>query len=265
MQLYHHPYSMDSQRVRLALEEKGIDYTSYHANPLTGKNLDSSFIRMNPTGNLPLFKNGSHIILRTIDILRYIDRLKISSPCDDEGEGRRVEEWMEKLESWNPRAFTLARIPEKHRDFVKKFLRRVTIARMSESPDLASIYHAKLRDCYEEEEKIKDLGMAKESEEQLRRLLDEAEEQLGRTVFLAGDRYSAADSMFVPVLARVSLLDLKAELFNGRTELARYFQRAKRRPSFKLVIGKHFSGWNKYRTLLKTVFFLAFRNLLRRY
>lgn len=70
MQLYHHPYSMDSQKVRLALEEKGIDYTSYHANPLTGKNLDSSFVRMNPSGKLPVFQNGSQIIYQTADIMR---------------------------------------------------------------------------------------------------------------------------------------------------------------------------------------------------
>lgn len=71
MQLYHHPYSLDSQRVRLALEEKGIDYTSYHVNPITGKHMDSSFFRMNPNAKLPVFRNGSHIILDTIEIIEY--------------------------------------------------------------------------------------------------------------------------------------------------------------------------------------------------
>lgn len=70
MQLYHHPYSLDSQKVRLALEEKGIDYTSYHVNPLTGKNMDSSFFRMNPSAKLPVFQNGAHIIFDTIDIIQ---------------------------------------------------------------------------------------------------------------------------------------------------------------------------------------------------
>lgn len=72
MQLYHHPYSLDSQKVRLALEEKGIDYTSYHVNPVTGKNMDSSFFRMNPSGKLPVFKNGAHIIFNTIEIIQYV-------------------------------------------------------------------------------------------------------------------------------------------------------------------------------------------------
>lgn len=70
MQLYHHPYSLDSQKVRLALEENAIDYTSYHVNPLTGKNMESSFFRMNPTAKLPVFQNGSHIIYDTIEMIQ---------------------------------------------------------------------------------------------------------------------------------------------------------------------------------------------------
>jgi ganglioside-induced differentiation-associated protein 1 len=70
MQLYHHPYSMDGQKVWLVLEEKNIDYTSYHVNPLTGKNMKASFFRMNPSAKLPVFQNGSHIIFRPIDIVQ---------------------------------------------------------------------------------------------------------------------------------------------------------------------------------------------------
>ena len=61
---------MESQKVRLALEEKGIDYTSYHVNPLTGKNMDASFFHMNPSAKLPVFQNGAHIIFRAIDIVQ---------------------------------------------------------------------------------------------------------------------------------------------------------------------------------------------------
>lgn len=75
MQLYHHPYSLDSQKVRLALEEKQIDYTSYHINPITGKNMDVSFFRMNPTAKLPVFQNGSHIIFNTIEIIQYVSSI----------------------------------------------------------------------------------------------------------------------------------------------------------------------------------------------
>lgn len=69
MQLYHHPFSMDSQKVRLALEESGIDYTSYHVNPLTGKHMDASFFRMSPSTKLPVLRNGAHAIFQAMDII----------------------------------------------------------------------------------------------------------------------------------------------------------------------------------------------------
>ncbi|ONK80389.1 uncharacterized protein A4U43_C01F17130 [Asparagus officinalis] len=41
--------------LRLALEECGIDYTSYHVNPITRKNMDTSIFRMNLSATLPDF------------------------------------------------------------------------------------------------------------------------------------------------------------------------------------------------------------------
>ncbi|KAJ1696365.1 hypothetical protein LUZ63_004877 [Rhynchospora breviuscula] len=265
MQLYHHPYSMDSQKVRLVLEEKGVDYTSYHVNPLTGKNMNASFFRMNPSAKLPVFQNGSHIIFRAIDIVQYIDRLTASLSGEAASVSTETAEWIQKIENWNPRIFTLAHTPPKYRTFISKFIRRVIIARMSESPDLASMYHIKLREAYETEDKLKNLDGVKQSEDELRVILDEAESQLENTGYLAGDNYTLADSMFIPLLVRVSLLNLEEEYINTRPKVLEYYNMVKKRPSYKVVIGKYFNGWRKYRTLYKTACFLLVRNTLRRY
>lgn len=58
--------------MRLALEERGIDYTSFHVNPITGKNMDSLFFRMNPSAKLPVLQNGSEIIYDTVEITQYV-------------------------------------------------------------------------------------------------------------------------------------------------------------------------------------------------
>lgn len=57
--------------MRLALEERGIDYTSFHVNPITGKNMDSLFFRMNTSAKLPVLQNGAHIIYDTVEIIQY--------------------------------------------------------------------------------------------------------------------------------------------------------------------------------------------------
>ncbi|KAJ4843957.1 hypothetical protein Tsubulata_021349 [Turnera subulata] len=267
MQLYHHPYSLDSQRVRLALEEKGIDYTSHHLSPITGKNMDSSFFRMNPSGKLPLFQNGAHIIFDTIEIIQYIERVAaVSSGADETSfSSREVIEWMQKIQEWNSKYFTLSHIPEKYRILVSKFIRRVIIARMAESPNLASAYHCKLREAYETEEKLKNEQVVKRSKEHLIRLLDEIETKLNDSTYLAGEEFSMADVILIPVLSRLVLLNLEDEYISSRPSIAEYWVLVQQRPSFRKVIGRYFGGWRKYKTLIKTWCFLNFRSIFRKY
>ncbi|KAK6939935.1 Glutathione S-transferase, N-terminal [Dillenia turbinata] len=151
-------YSLDSQKVRLALEENGVDYTSYHVNPLTGKNMDSAFFPMNPSAKLPVFKNGSHILFNTIEIIQYIERIAVVSSG---GENITLSSSNREIQEWNPKYFTLSHVPEIYRIQVTKFIRRVVIARMAESPDLASAYHLKLKDAYDTEDKLKDPKLLK--------------------------------------------------------------------------------------------------------
>ncbi|KAL1533576.1 Glutathione S-transferase [Salvia divinorum] len=78
MQLYHHPYSLNSQKVGLVLEEKNIDYTSFHVNPIMDMNFDSRFFEKNPSAKLPVFQNGSHVLFDTIEIIHVQAR----TPCE---------------------------------------------------------------------------------------------------------------------------------------------------------------------------------------
>lgn len=253
--------------MRLALEENEIDYTSYHMNPLTGKNLDASFFRMNPSGKLPVFQNGSHIIYNTIEIVQYIERIAaVSSGGDDTSlSSREVLEWIHKIQEWNPKYFTLSHVPEEHRLYVSKFIRQVLIARMAEFPDLASSYHLRLRDAYDTEEKLKDPEVIRRSKEHLIRLLDEVEAQLNDTSHLAGEEFTMADVFLIPVLARLKLLKLENEYIINRPNIADYWNMVQQRPSYKKVIGKYFDGWRRQKTLMKTWSFIHVRSLLRKY
>ncbi|KAG8378219.1 hypothetical protein BUALT_Bualt08G0115000 [Buddleja alternifolia] len=267
MQLYHHPYSLDSQKVRLALEEKNIDYTSFHVNPITGKNFDSSFFRKNPSAKLPVFQNGSHILYDTIEIIQYIERIAAVSSGGSEFtlSSERVVEWIYKIQGWNPKLFTLSHVPPKHRLSVSKFLRRVIIARMAECPELASLYHRKLKEAYDTEDKLTDTEVMRRSQEHLDRILDEADSKLSGTTYLIGEEFTLADVVFVPLLSRLVLLKLEEKYINSRPNLAKYWNMVQKRPSYGKVIGKYFHGWRRHRTLLKTWCFVHIRNLLKQY
>ncbi|KAF9607104.1 hypothetical protein IFM89_032220 [Coptis chinensis] len=82
---------------------------------------------------------------------------------------------------------------------------------MAESPDLASVYHLKLKDAYDIADKLKDPDALKESEEQLVQLLGEVELQLNETYYLVGDEFSMEDVMLIPLLALIELLGLEVD------------------------------------------------------
>ncbi|KAH9326596.1 hypothetical protein KI387_006774, partial [Taxus chinensis] len=262
MQLYHHPFSINSQKVRLALEEKGEDYSSHKMNPLKGRNLDLDFFRINPTGKIPVFKNGDIILFDPLSIIEYIDGINAPLGGNDVDHGRMLA-WMQKIDGWNPKLFTLSNIPHKYILFFSRFKRRVVIARMAQSPDLANKYHLKLRETYATEEQLKDQDSVNQSIEQLIVLLDDAETQLTESEFLAGKEFSMADAMFVPILARIELLDKENEYIGSRTHLLDYWNRVKQRPSYGAVIGKYFSGWRKYKTFISTYSRVWIRNLFK--
>lgn len=198
---------------------------------------------------------------------RYVERIAVVSSGGDNiiCSSREVIEWMQKIQEWNPKFLTLAHIPEKYRDYVSKFIRRVIIARMAEFPDLAAAYHNKLKEAYETEEKLKNPDVLERDKERLTRLLDEVETQLNETAYLVGEEFTMADVMLIPVLSRLVLLNLEDEYISTRPNISEYWILVQQRPSYEKVIGKHFNGWRKYKTLIKTWCFVRVRTMLRRF
>lgn len=136
---------------------------------------------------------------------------------------------------------------------------------MAETPDLAADYHKKLKEAYKTEEKLKNPDVLKQDKEHLIRLLDEVETQLNETAYLAGKEFSMADVMLIPVLARLVILNLEDEYIGGRPNMAKYWIMVQQRPSYKKVIGKHFCGWRKHKTFVKTWCIVHIRTMLRKF
>jgi len=264
MQLYHHPLSMNSQKVRLALEEKNVDYTAHRVNPLKARNLDPDFFRENPSGALPVLKNGGTLLCESLPILQYIDR--VSEPVGENKVDReRVEEWVKKIDEWDAKPFTLTHVPDRVIRFFSRFKRRVVIARMAKNPDLANKYHSKLNSMHAMEEKLKDTEAIEANKEQLQHLLDDAEAQLNTTEYMAGYEFTIADAAFIPVLARIELFKLSSEYLEPRPRLLDYWVRMKTRPSYKKVIGGYDSQLKQMKLVVPSMFNVGARNVLRKF
>ena len=58
IELYHFGFSTCSQKVRLVLAEKGIDFTSHEVNLIAGGQHDPAYVKLNPKHATAWFKLG---------------------------------------------------------------------------------------------------------------------------------------------------------------------------------------------------------------
>ncbi len=73
LHLYHFAASNCSQRVRMALEEKGLQWTSHHVNLSKNEHATDAFQALNPKGVVPVLIHDGKTITESNDIITYID------------------------------------------------------------------------------------------------------------------------------------------------------------------------------------------------
>ena len=73
IELYHAHPSTCSQKVRLCLAEKGLDYTSRTVNLRANENLSPAYLALNPNGVVPTMVHDGHVIIDSSVICEYLD------------------------------------------------------------------------------------------------------------------------------------------------------------------------------------------------
>ncbi len=73
LHLFHFVMSNCSQRVRLALEEKGLAWESHHLNLRANEHVTDEYQRINPNGVVPTLVHDGQVVVESNDILGYLD------------------------------------------------------------------------------------------------------------------------------------------------------------------------------------------------
>ena len=71
--LYHSGPSICSQKVRLTLAAKGVQWDDREVNMFIDENLEPSYMRINPRGVVPTLIDGEYTVFDSGAIMRYID------------------------------------------------------------------------------------------------------------------------------------------------------------------------------------------------
>ncbi len=224
LHVYHYFLSNCAQRVTLALEEKGQDWTPHAINLFTQENTTDEYFRINPKGLVPALVHDGAVVTESIDILRYIEEQFPEPPLypSDPEQRREVDNWMDAA-------------TENHVRVVKTFMYS-TVLGASKKPGMMENYLKK----QEDEELIAfhretlsgfDQNRVLEAERNLFAFYDGMEKELGLHQWLVGDEFSYADiAWFVTYFMnrRVGAVD-----FRNYPNIRNWGDRIIQRPSFK--------------------------------
>ena len=75
LELYHHDASTCSQKVRICLAEKGVEWMGHHVDLLNGENLEADFLAINPNGVVPAFLHDGTPIIESTVMCEYVDEV----------------------------------------------------------------------------------------------------------------------------------------------------------------------------------------------
>ena len=87
--LFHFHMSNCSQRVRLALDLKGVDWVSHHLDLSVGEHMTPDYLAINPNGVVPTLVHDGAVILESNDIIAYLDTAFAEpplGPSDDDAD-----------------------------------------------------------------------------------------------------------------------------------------------------------------------------------
>ncbi len=199
--VYGPAYSTFARTVRLALEEKGVDYDLVEIDLLAGAVQTPEYLARHPFAKVPAFEHDGFALYETDAITRYVNEAFAGTelaPSDPKGRARMAQAINVIGNYGYPSLITAI------------FLQRALMPMLGQASDEAVIAAA--------------LPKAETT-------LDALEQLIDGNPYLAGDRLSLADLLLIPIYDYVAQIPDGQKLLEARPNLRRWWQRVQTRPS----------------------------------
>ena len=89
LELFHNDMSTCSQKVRLALAEKGLDWTDHHLNLRAADQQKLDYLALNPNGVVPTIRDYGTVVIESTVINEYLDDAYPAPPLRPEDASAR--------------------------------------------------------------------------------------------------------------------------------------------------------------------------------
>ncbi len=233
LELYHHGSSACAAKVRFALAEKDLPWTSRYVDILKGEQFAPEFLAVNPKAVVPVLVDDGAVIVESTVICEYIEEVFPQHPIYPSKpiERARVRVWTKAVdEELHPACSTITYVVS-HRhtilrngagsfeDFLARGANEGTAARALkwqwiqqglDAPGAAD--KIRLYDAY----------------------LHKMEQALESSDWLVGERFTMADISMAPYVNRLAALAMERLWQDGRLpRVERWFARVSARPTFR--------------------------------
>ncbi len=194
LHLYHGDISNCSMRVRMTLEEKGLDWESHHIDLKKKENISDDYFGINPNGLVPTLVHDGIVHIESNDIIDYLDTTYPEPQLRSTDNENEMLEWLKLSASM-------------HVPAIKPYVYAKKMA-------------PKLKKSQEEEAKYKDLQTNEElkefhskhagqsmfsdddirqSEEMLESAFTKLEASLEGVPWIMGEQFTLADISWIPI------------------------------------------------------------------
>jgi glutathione S-transferase len=95
LELYNFAESTCSQKVRLCLAEKCLDFIDHRVDYSIREQLSAAYLKLNPNGVVPTLLHGGEPIIESSVIVEYLDEVFPDPPLSPEGPVGRA-----KMRAW---------------------------------------------------------------------------------------------------------------------------------------------------------------------
>lgn len=234
--LYHYDRSTAAQRVRLALEEKGLTWESIVVDTADGdaSQLPAGYHALNPKGLVPVLIHEGRAISESLVILEYLEDVFAEPSLRPAAafERARMRQWMRRIDESVHVASRIVGVC---------IVNRHTYLAMP--PEKLKAYYAKMRDGVRKTNDLINIehGLASPllpgAVKSFRQLFTAMDETLAQSRWLAGDSYSLADLALVVYVRRLESFQM-APLWKDLTHLDAWYRAICARPAYERAIVK---------------------------
>jgi len=234
LKLYHYDRSTAAQRVRLLLEEKGLEWQSVIVDTARGDvdQLPENYHQLNPKGLVPAVEHKGRGIAESTIILEYLEDAFPETCFRPESPEDRAEMrlWMHRIGDGVHVASRTIGVC-----IVNRFIY------LEQGSEKIEKYRAHMRDLVRRDNDQINTEMGLESPllpgalKTFRTLFSDMNERLAGHDWLAGDAYSLADIALVVYLRRMESFQM-APLWQEMTHLNEWYGRISARPAWEKAV-----------------------------